>query len=146
MEPLDLLLVHAAATWALVGLIWVVQLVQYPGFALVGASELGPFHAHHSARITWIVAPLMAAELASGVALVPLRPEGVSPTLVWTGLLLIGVNWLCTAFVSVPLHGRLGRRTPRVQRTLVTTNWIRTAAWSARGGLVLIALRGALAA
>ena len=42
-----LLAAHAAATWALVGLIWTVQVVHYPLFALVGAYlgeriQLGP--------------------------------------------------------------------------------------------------------
>ena len=131
-------------TWALVGLIWTVQLVQYPGFAYVGEAEFGSFHQHHSVRITWIVAPLMVSELASGLALLWFRPPGVSQLALWMGSALIGVNWACTALVAVPLHKRLNGPNAKAQTALVATNWIRTAAWSARGVWTLFALRGAL--
>jgi len=143
VSGLALLLIHAAATWGLVGLIWTVQLVQYPGLARVGAAELPAFHEHHCARITWIVGPLMACELATGLALLAWRPPAVPLQLVGSGLALIAVNWACTAFVSVPLHARLTARAPGVQRSLVATNWIRTAAWTARGGCALAMLRAA---
>lgn len=38
--PGALLLVHAAATWAMVGLVWFVQVVHYPLFAQVGGMSL----------------------------------------------------------------------------------------------------------
>ncbi len=141
MTPLDLLLAHAAATWALVGLIWIVQLVQYPGFARVGPRELGEFHEHHSARITLVVGPLMAVEGLSAALLLETPPAGVSTELLWAGLGLVGLNALATAFVAVPLHRRLRPGAIAVQRRLVRTNWIRTVAWTARGVLVLEALR-----
>jgi len=141
---LDVFLVHAAATWALVGLIWTVQLVQYPGFARVGAAELRSFHAHHCARIGWIVAPLMACELLTGLALLWTRPPGISTSMLWGGLSLIGINWAVTAFVAMPLHRRLVRDAPAARSALVAYNWIRTACWSARGSWALFALREVL--
>ena len=141
MEALDLLLVHAAATWGLVGLIWTVQLVQYPGFALVGAPDFSRFHEHHCNRIVWIVAPLMALELLTGIALIWETPAGLTGFDLSWGLGLIALNWVCTAFVSVPLHGRLRPRGHWTIRTLVATNWVRTAAWSARGVWVLFVLQ-----
>ncbi|MFT5153966.1 MAG: hypothetical protein ACI841_003973 [Planctomycetota bacterium] len=141
---MNLLLLHAAVTWALIGLIWTIQLVQYPGFALVGANEFPAYHEHHCARITWIVAPLMAVELATGLALHWDRPAGLSGAMIGTGLALIAVNWAWTAFVSVPLHRRLSGRVLQVQAKLVATNWVRTVVWSARGAWALFALRTAL--
>ena len=38
---------QAAATFGMTGLIWLVQLVQYPAFARVGAAEFAAFHRHH---------------------------------------------------------------------------------------------------
>lgn len=146
MGATDLLLVHAAVTWAMVGVIWLVQLVQYPGFPRVGGAEFGAFHGHHASRITWIVAPLMGAELATGLALVGTDLPGLSGLFLWTGLALIAVNAAWTAFVSVPLHGSLSGRTPERMHKLVCTNWVRTIAWSARGVWALVALRWALAA
>jgi hypothetical protein len=143
MKPDDLLLAHAAATWALVGLIWVVQLVQYPGFALVGARDIRAYHAAHVRRITWVVAPLMGVELVTGILLVLDPPAGASTLVLWAASALLAFNWLCTAFVAVPLHGRIaGERRERAQALLVATNWMRTGAWSARGVLVLLLLRG----
>lgn len=141
---IDLFLLHAAATWALVGLIWTVQLVQYPGFALVGGRELSLFHEHHSRSISWVVAPLMGCELLTGLALFGERPPGLSTTFLVAGLAPIALNWIWTAFVAIPLHQRMSPRAPRAQRRLVATNWVRTAAWSARGAWVLVALRGVL--
>lgn len=146
MPAFDLLLVHLALTWALVGLIWTVQLVQYPSFAYVGASEFADFHDHHSRRITWIVAPLMGGELLTGLALFWAGPEGLSAGLVWTGMGLIALNWAWTASVAMPLHTRLSGRAPRLKQALVRANWVRTSAWSARGIWTLVAARAALAA
>jgi hypothetical protein len=139
MLSTDLLLLHLAVTWALVGLIWTVQLVQYPGFRLVGGPEFARFHEHHCARIGWVVGPLMVAELLTGLGLLAARPPGVSASLLGFGLGLIGLNWAWTALVAMPLHAR-GRERD-AQRALVTTNWVRTVAWSARGAWALVALR-----
>ncbi len=143
--PLDLLLVHAATTWALVGLIWIVQIVQYPGFALLGPGERKEFHGHHSRSITWVVAPLMIAELVSGAWLYVHPPAQLPPSLLNLATGLIAVNWIVTAFVAVPLHRRFLRDPAPAQRALVRSNWLRTACWSARGVLVLLLLRSALA-
>lgn len=140
----DLLLLHAAATWALVGLIWTIQLVQYPGFAYVGGREFRTFHQHHSSRITWVVAPLMFLELATGLALLGNAPPSLSPVILWAGMTLVALNWACTAFVAVPLHRKLTTTSTKAQRALVLTNWIRTAAWTARGVGALLVLRNLL--
>ena len=134
-----LLLLHAAATWGLVGLIWVVQLVQYPGFSRVGSPDFGPYHEHHCARITWVVAPLMAGELLTGLALLLERPPGLSLASLGLGLGLLALNWATTAFVFVPLHGRLRPLSAELGR-LVTWNWVRTACWTARGAWILVVL------
>jgi hypothetical protein len=54
--------------------------------------------------------------------------------LAWSGLALLGVIWLCTGLIQVPLHQRLEKGFDAVShRRLVTGNWIRTIAWSLRG-------------
>lgn len=128
MYAIDLFLLHVAATWALVGLIWTVQVVQYPAFALVGAIRCTHLHEHHFARITWVAFPLMACELLTGLALLWVRPSGISVALLATGLALIAVNWAWTAAVAVPLHQRMSARDIQAQSELVTANWGRTVA------------------
>ena len=128
--------VHLLSTAALVGLIWIVQLVSYPLFAHV-RQGFTSYHTAHCDRITFVVGPLMGAEGLTALWLLEEPPPGVSMIWIWGGLALIAINVLATAFVSVPLHNRLGRGYDEdTIAKLVRTNWIRTFAWTARGILV----------
>jgi hypothetical protein len=138
------LLLHAAVTWALTGLVWTVQVVQYPLFAGAGRDGFRAYHEAHCRRISFVVGPLMLAEAATGVALLLAPPTGIPAILPGVGFALLLLNWLSTAFVQVPLHGRLARGfARRPHRALVATNWIRTVAWSVRSGIVLAMLAAA---
>ncbi len=131
-----LLAVHAAATWALVGLIWTVQLVHYPLFAQVGADAFRSYHARHTRQITWIVAPLMAVELLTAILLLV---RGAREPWLLASFVPLAFNWLATWRVQIPLHNRLAAGFDAdVHRQLVATNWWRTAAWSLRGGCLLL--------
>lgn len=134
-----LFLTHLVATWGLVGLIWTIQVVHYPLFAQVGREAFPVYHRRHTRSITWIVAPLMAVELISGLVL---AMEDSSALLRWS-LVLLGFNWLSTACIQIPLHNRLEKGfEPQAHARLVLSNWGRTLAWSGRGILlVLVALR-----
>ena len=145
VDSFDVLALHGAATWALVGLAWTVQRVQYPAFGRVGACELRAYHAQHCARMGQVVGPLMLLELASAVALVAAPPAGVPGWMPWTGLALVALLWGSTGLVAVPLHRRLGRgpaeaERAAVQRALLRVNGARVALWSLRGAGVLAAL------
>ena len=52
MTPVVVLLVNAAATWFLTGLIWVVQVVHYPLFSYADRSAYPAFAAAHGRLIT----------------------------------------------------------------------------------------------
>lgn len=129
---------NGAVTWALVGLIWVVQLVIYPQFGAVGRGEFVAYHADYMRRISWVVGPLMLAEFGS------------AGWMLWSGeraawflisLGLVAVNWGSTIMVQVPLHRKLERGFDEdAHRALVRTNWVRTAAWTGRGLLVAYGL------
>ena len=131
-----LLLTQIASTLPLVGLIWTIQLVHYPLFARIPESGFRDYQLQHMRRITWIVFPLMMLELGSSIALVAVRP---TEPLVIAGLLLVMVIWVSTAMLQVPCHRDLvtGFDTS-AHRRLVGSNWIRTAAWTARGVLVIL--------
>jgi len=141
MTGSSLLLLNAALSFVLLGLILTIQLVHYPAFGDVGAPEFAEFHRLHELRITPLVGPLMVAEACAAAALLVLRPTGVSPGLAWGAAILVAVVWLATFFVSVPLHGQLhgGYDADRVA-ALVRTNWIRTLAWTVRSGLLGVAV------
>jgi hypothetical protein len=133
----QILVVHAAATWGMAGVIWFVQWVHYPAYREVGATEFAAYQAGHPGRTGWVVAPLMLTEAASAAWLLWSPPTAIAPIWLWLGLFLIAVSWASTAFLQIPLHLRLtaGLDGPTIER-LIRTNWIRTTAWTLRAGLV----------
>lgn len=123
-------------------IIWFVQWVHYPLFARVGADAFQAYERDHIERITWIVAPLMVIELVTAIALMFQPFQGAQPAwLLWSGLVLLAAIWASTFLVQVPLHTRLSMAmTPEAVANLVQSNWIRTIAWSLRGGLMCAVL------
>jgi hypothetical protein len=137
MDSKLLLLVHLAATWFLVGLIWTIQVVHYPLFAKVGAEGFAAYEASHSTLIGLVVMPLMLLELFTAFMLLAAPPAGIPTWVWWAGAALVGIIWLTTFFVSVPQHARLATGfDAQAHAILVSTNWIRTLAWTTRGLLV----------
>lgn len=144
IEARSLLLLHAGVTLFMMGLIWVIQLVHYPLFALVGSESYTQYHLAHMKRITWIVAPVMLLELISSVAIVYLSIL-TSAQLGYLGLGLLTFIWICTALFQVPAHNQLSKIWNQgVHARLVRSNWMRTVAWSARGVLALWMLSDSL--
>ncbi|NNJ25635.1 hypothetical protein [Alienimonas chondri] len=138
---MNALLIQAAATLPLVGLIWTVQIVHYPLFDGVGAEGFAEYERRHTLRITWIVAPLMLVELAVSGWLAWRIPEGVPAWQCYAGAAMTAGIWLSTYFLQVPRHSELAAGfAPAAHAALVATNWIRTALWSARGALTLCML------
>lgn len=132
-----LLLAQAAATLFMTGLIWFVQIVHYPLFAQVGAAEFARYEQLHSTRTTLVVGPVMLIEMAAAIGLL-LVPSTAPRWMTWTGAALLILIWASTFLLSVPRHAELAAGfLPAAHRRLVLTNWIRTAAWTARGALAL---------
>ncbi|TWT96556.1 hypothetical protein [Neorhodopirellula pilleata] len=137
MLPNALFLLNLLSTWYMVGLIWMVQIVHYKMFDRVGSEFFVKYAVDHSRLITPIVGIPMLIEIATAAGLMLLAPAGVSRPLLGVGLGLILVIWVSTAALQVPCHERLaGGFDAAVYERLVSTNWIRTLAWSVRGGLM----------
>lgn len=133
---------HLAVTWYLVGLIWVVQRVQYPAMEYVDPEPARAVVAEkqHCDRIFWVVGPMMFAEGVLACWLLLEALETGHWLLPGFGALLLTIIWLSTILLQMPLHERMLKGPdPIAQRRLVTTNWIRTIAWSLRG-LIAIAI------
>ena len=80
----------------------------------------------------------MLTELITAIALLWLQPFGVGLLSIWVGIVLLALIWLVTYCVQVPQHASLALSyDTKLQRRLVKGNWFRTAAWSARGLLML---------
>lgn len=124
------------AAFAMTGVIWMVQLVQYPGFSRVGVPEFAAFHLHHARSIGLVVGPLMVLELLTALLLAAVG----EPAWFWRSMLaVLLVIWFSTALWQGPLHGRLAREGPRrdLLRALVRGNWLRTFLWTARSTALL---------
>ncbi|HAQ67789.1 MAG TPA: hypothetical protein DCR70_08695 [Phycisphaerales bacterium] len=127
---------HYAATWALVGLIWTIQIIHYPLFGQVGREQFISYHQRHTRLITLVVGPLMLAELGTAVLLVL---TGTRDPWFIASLPLLASIWISTWMVQIPLHNTLANGfDAKAHHRLVTTNWWRTAAWSARGICIMM--------
>jgi hypothetical protein len=134
-----LLLIHAAATVFMFGVILTVQIVHYPLFSIVGDLRFVSYHKEHMHRIGRVVVVPMLVELVSAAALLVWQPEGVPNALTWLGLVLVAGIWISTWFVQVPRHNDLTRGFDSVAHaSLVRSNWLRTVTWGLRSVLVLI--------
>lgn len=131
--------INLGSTLYLLGLIWCIQVVHYPLMNRVGPDEFREFHHQHGLRISLVVVVPMLVELASSAALAVWVPEGVDPVLPVIGLVLVVAIWISTFAAQVPAHRRLAQGFDTfAHRRLVTSNWLRTAAWSLRAVVVLV--------
>lgn len=124
----------------MIGLIWMVQVVHYPMLGRISAHEPSTAALDHQRRISWVVGPLMAVEGVTALILLAARPETMGALAAWAAAALLGVALLSTVLLQVPLHGQLAAgHDDEVIKKLLSTNWIRTVAWSARG-VILVAV------
>lgn len=144
--PQHLILVaQLSASAFMAGVIWLVQLAHYPLFAVVeGDHSTGRFRANQRRTAAVVMPPMLVEGITAAlVALAP--PPGVGRPVALTGLALVGLLWLSTALVQMPLHERLGRdgHDPATIARLVRGNWVRTIAWTARAALAAWMLHAA---
>lgn len=131
-----LTLSHAAATWFMVGIIWFVQIAHYPLFGRVGPEAFPEYGARNMRLTAWVVGLPMGIEGLMAVLLLAAPP--VDAMWLWAGLGLLALIWLSTAIVLYPLHRRLiAGFDVESHARLLTSNWIRTIAWTLRGLLAL---------
>ena len=128
---------NIAISWGLLLLIWLVQIIIYPGLSRIHSKDFVNCHSWYVVRISVIVMPLMIGEAIITIA-----------WLVWTKVSiyaavtagLVVIIWLSTFILQVPIHKylRSGKDDSYIRR-LVATNWIRTIAWSLKTVLVTVA-------
>ncbi len=141
------LIAQLVVSAALTGLVWTVQMAIYPLYKKVwrasGEAGFATYHRSYTDGMGLVAAPLMVAEAGLAGAWLVLEPDSAAAR---AGALLVLVLWGSTMAVQVPLHRRLGRFWDETAaRRLTRSNWVRTAAWTARtAGLawVLAASRG----
>ncbi len=137
MEQNFLLKIHFAATFYMIGIILIIQVIHYPLFAKVGLENFPLYHQEHIKGTSIIIAIPMLVELISLVALLYLTSVYRSSPLFLASAILLIIIWGVTFFISVPQHNILSQGfDQKAWSTLVNTNWIRTVAWILRGIIV----------
>ncbi|MEN9553064.1 MAG: hypothetical protein RLZ67_1021 [Actinomycetota bacterium] len=140
------LLLNLVASWTMVGVIWFVQVVHYPLLAVVPVESAKSVAVEHQRRTGWVVMIPMTVEGVTTLLLLGMVPDGVAWFVPWLAGLPLAVALLATVMLSVPRHARMAANPDAtVGRELVTTNWVRTIAWTLRGAVtagMLIATLG----
>src|SRR5258708_944331 len=121
--------IHAAATWIMVGLIWTMQLVHYPSLENAAPEAF----ARNIRRTVPVVVFVMLVEAAAAILLLRSLAQQTR-ALGYAGMALLAIIWAATIVFQYPLHRRLARSYSNEDfAMLMRTNWLRVAAWSARG-------------
>lgn len=109
-------------------LIWIVQLIIYPGFRYMPSKDLVVWHRIYSNRITIILAPLFLGQLV--ISLVQLWQSQNYYTI--SSVVLVLLLWLITMVLFMPLHRRISINSFDVHllQKLERLNWVRTALWT----------------
>lgn len=119
---MELKLAHLLLTTSLMTLIWLIQILHYPTFHHIERMKFSRFAGFHSSRISFIVMPLMLAEL-------------VLCLLTWDyiSLFLVALIWISTFTLQVPCHHSFATGYSEVTvKRLISTNWIRTLLWTVK--------------
>jgi hypothetical protein len=133
-----LLLIETASTLFMAGVLWTMQVLNYPLLRLVGREAVPAYETVHNRRFGLIVFPGVLVALLASIGLIVSRP---APVPIWApvvnALLVVAVG-VSTALLQAPQHVRLAQEFDvSAHRLLVRSNWIRVAAWSAAGLLAL---------
>jgi len=120
-------------TWAMVGFIWTIQVLQYPLMAKVPPEAFPDYVDSHQRRVVAVLAVFAVVEVVAAAS-IGFATDAV-PNWLWLGSGgLLAAIWIATGAFYAPLHGKLaGGWDPDLHAQLVNTNWFRTIGWSIRG-------------
>ena len=128
-----------AFTLYMTGMIWSMQVFEYPLFAKVGFAEFPAYHAAHNHSLPlFVIVPSFLA-LVSAVVMFWRRPGNVP---LWSVAIAVALDLaviVSTAAIQAPLHAKLDREgfSAQLISALVRSNWIRAALWTANSLLFL---------
>jgi len=130
MNPI--LLLHIFSALFMCGLCWFVQIVHYPLFKEIAATDF-PAYQKKNYATGFITVPVMFIEL--GTALWLLYAD--YSALILVNFILLALIWGSTFLFQVPTHIQLIETpTHTLMNKLIRTNWIRTICWTVRSLLL----------
>lgn len=133
-------IITLALTLYMSGMIWSMQILEYPLFALVGQQEFPAYHRRHNRGLPFLVILPSIGAFLSAVVLIFTRPARLS---LWVSIVVAVLDvFIIVATVAreAPVHAQLDRDgySPTLIRQLVQGNWIRTLLWSINAVILLI--------
>jgi hypothetical protein len=132
------LVANLAGTALMMGFIWTIQVLTYPMMSAIPLEGFVAFELMHRNRVTAVLAVLAPLEIVAAAGVAAFVDEVPSWLSIGSGALLVAI-WVSTLVYYAPLHMRLSTGfDPVVHRRLVRTNWVRTAAWTARGAAAIV--------
>ena len=128
---IDISYIHLAllvVDFGLLILIWLVQLVIYPGFTFYATEDLKVWHQKYTSAVTIVVFPLMVSQLV--LSLYSLI--SAADTFHLVHILLVLTAWAHTFIIAAPLHQKIERSDDpkEVAKSLVSKNKWRVLIWT----------------
>lgn len=132
MAPPLFLFLLTLLSWYCTGASWLLQVVAYPTYQLVGEAEFVSFHVAFGRRLIPVTVVPMALTNLAMLALPFYHPDGLPGWLPWAVAVCAGVILATTALSEVPKHNQLDRegKSRKIIDGLVRDNLPRTAAWT----------------
>ena len=120
---------HTLVDFGMCIVLWLVQLIIYPSFLRIADSQLQAWHKAYTFRVSFVIMPLMLAQLGLSVRAVFMEAGWLD----WLVLGLVLLCWGLTFYISVPLHQKIdqGDGSTAIRQRLIRTNWPRTMVWTA---------------
>ena len=132
-----LIVVHAAASMFMVGLIWTLHYVHYPLFAYVGETTYAGFQTAHVERIGRLLFVPWVTEGITLLGILALAFLGGRKTLRVPAVIngaAMAIVLVISGFWSAPAHAKLAAGFDKtVHDQLMTVNLIRALAWTVCG-------------
>lgn len=124
---------YVVCSFYMFGIIWIIQCLQYPGFAAVDPGQFVELHRRHSNAMAVLVGPVMVLELVSVLVLAR------SFEAFWLAQAAMTIAlWGLTFWVSVPIHNELATGfQPELIGELARTNWPRTLFWTVKAVMLV---------
>tara|TARA_Y100000817_G_scaffold170901_1_gene133459 strand:- start:388 stop:813 length:426 start_codon:yes stop_codon:yes gene_type:complete len=136
LNPYSLDQIHLIATSMMVAIIWIVQILHYPTFLFINKKQYTDFQQFHMNKISYIIVPIMAVELFSGLGILfIIQKQQISFYVSFALLILI---WMITGLLFTKYHSDLSKKyNEETILQLIRFNWIRTLFWTIRFALLL---------
>ena len=136
LNPYSLDQIHLIATSMMVAIIWIVQILHYPTFLFINKKQYTDFQQFHMNKISYIIVPIMAVELFSGLGILfIIQKQQISFYVSFALLILI---WMITGLLFTKYHYDLSKKyNEETILQLIRFNWIRTLFWTIRFALLL---------